>query len=101
MINVIVSYTIDKDFVTTNQRNIDRFLKDFNQLNQTQFSYRVLLKEDGQTFVHISKYATETIQKQLLNIPSFLDFQKQRDDSQQDIKQQIEVYTFKGSSGDF
>ena len=101
MINVIVSYTVDKNFVNLNQKNIDLFLKDFEQLDQNQFSYRVLLKEDGETFVHISKYANENIQKQLLNVPSFLEFQKQRDESRENIDQEIEVLTFVGSSGDF
>ena len=101
MINVIVSYTVSKDFVSTNQQNIERFLHDFNDLDQREFSYRVLLKEDGQTFVHLSKYANESIQNQLLHIPSFLDFQKQRDESREDIHQKIEVCTFFGSSGDF
>lgn len=101
MINVIVSYTVSKDFVSTNQQNIERFLYDFNDLDQREFSYRVLLKEDGKTFVHLSKYATESIQNKLLHIPSFLDFQKQRDESREDIRQKIEVCTFVGSSGDF
>lgn len=101
MINVIVSYTISKDFVISNKRNIKAFLKDFNNFDQSQFSYRVLIKENGETFVHISKYSNEIIQKELLNIPSFLEFQKQRDESRKDIGQKIEAFTFLGSSGDF
>lgn len=100
MINVIVTYTIPKDFVETNKVNINRFLQDFKSLKQSEFSYRILQK-DEQTFVHISKYLNEEIQKQLLNIPSFLEFQKQRDESCDDIQQKIEVLEFVGSSGEF
>ena len=100
MINVIVTYTIPKDFVEINITNIVRFLHDFENLNQSEFSYRVLQK-DEQTFVHISKYENEEIQKQLLNFPSFLEFQKQRDESCDDIQQKIEVLEFVGSSGEF
>lgn len=100
MINVIVTYTIPKGFVETNKTNIARFLQDFENLNQSEFSYRILQK-DEQTFVHISKYENEEIQKQLLNIPSFLEFQKQRDESCDDIQQKIEVLEFVGSSGYF
>ncbi len=89
MINVIVSYRVPKEFVETNKANIEAFLNDFKNLNQSQFSYQVLQKEDEQTFIHISKYENPEIQKELLNVPSFIDFQKQRDESCDDIQQKI------------
>ncbi len=46
MINVIVSYCVPKEFVETNKANIEEFLKDFENLNQSHFSYQVLQKED-------------------------------------------------------
>jgi len=53
MINVIVTYTIKPEFVSENKSNIKRFLSDFKTLDQTKFEYKVFLKEDGVTFVHI------------------------------------------------
>lgn len=100
MINVVVTYTIPEDFVPQNEENIAAFLKDFEQLNQSQFSYRIL-KGNGNTFIHISKYANQEIQHQLLNIPSFLEFQRQRDESCEDIKQTIEAFDFVSESGNF
>ena len=100
MINVVVTYTVPKDFVQENEQNISKFLKDFQILDQSRFSYRIL-KENENTFIHISKYADEAIQKELLAVPSFLEFQKQRDESCEDIQQTIEVFEFVGSSGKF
>lgn len=101
MINVIVSYRVPKEFIETNKANIEAFLNDFASLNQSEFSYQVLQKEDEQSFVHISKYKNPEIQKELLNVPSFIEFQKQRDESCDDIQQKIEVLNFVGSSGEF
>lgn len=101
MINVIVSYTVPTAFVEENKQNISAFLKDFEQLDQSRFSYRILQKNDGNTFVHISKYADEKMQKELLKVPSFLNFQKQRDESCTDIEQKIEVLEFIGERGNF
>ena len=99
MINVIVSYTVPEDFIEINKTNIQKFLGDFEQLNASEFSYRVLQKENEPGFVHISNYANPEIQQQLLAVPSFVEFQKQRDSSCEDIKQKIEIYQFIGSSG--
>ncbi len=99
MINVIVTYTVPKEFVDKNLVNIQTFLKDFNFLDQNQFRYQVLQTEDKNTFVHISKYDNKEIQNELLNIPSFLKFQKERDESCDDIQQKIEVLEFVRSSG--
>lgn len=101
MINVIVTYTVPENFVEQNIANISAFLEDFKVLDQSKFSYRILQKNDCKTFVHISKYENEEIQKQLLNVPSFLEFQKQRDGSCDDIQQTIEVLAQIGSSGKY
>lgn len=101
MINVIVTYSVPENFVEQNIANIATFLEDFKQLDQSKFSYRILQKNDGRIFVHISKYENEEIQKQLLNVPSFLEFQRQRDESCDDIEQTIEVLTQIGSSGKY
>ncbi len=81
MINVIVSYTVKPEFVSENKTNIQKFLNDFKNLDQTKFEYKVFVKEDGVTFLHYSNYENEEVQSEVLNIPSFKEFQKLRDES--------------------
>lgn len=56
MINVVVTYTVPQEFVAQNEQNISKFIKDFQNLHQSKFSYRIL-KENENTFIHISKYS--------------------------------------------
>lgn len=98
MINVSVYYQVNTEFVTTNKLNIERFLNDFKNLDNSKFSYSVFLKDDGVTFVHNSSYADAEIQKKVLNVPSFLEFQKQRDESGLNDSHKVEVLEFIGSS---
>jgi len=81
MINVIVTYTVKPEFVSENKSNIQKFLNDFKNLNQSKFEYKVFVKEDGVTFVHFSNYENEEVQNMVLNIPSFKEFQRVRDES--------------------
>lgn len=79
MIHVIVTYTIDTDFVEKNKHNIADFLTDFKKLDSSKFRYSVFTDSEGSTFTHLSEYADATIQQELLNVPSFLKFQQERD----------------------
>ncbi|MEG0928102.1 MULTISPECIES: hypothetical protein [Chryseobacterium] len=81
MINVIVSYTVNPEFVPANKANIQTFLDDFKNLDQSTFEYKVYVKEDGVTFVHYSNYSNEEVQHEVLNVPSFKEFQRLRDES--------------------
>ncbi|AZB33887.1 MULTISPECIES: hypothetical protein [Chryseobacterium] len=81
MINVIVSYTVKPEFVSANKANIEKFLNDFKNLDQSTFEYKVFVKEDGVTFLHYSNYANEEVQHEILNVPSFKEFQRLRDES--------------------
>lgn len=81
MINVIVSYTVNPEFVPTNKANIQKFLDDFKNMDQSTFEYKVFLKEDGITFLHYSNYINEEVQYEVLNVPSFKEFQRVRDES--------------------
>ncbi|WP_419487237.1 hypothetical protein [Chryseobacterium bernardetii] len=81
MINVIVSYTVKPEFVSANKANIEKFLNDFKNLEQSTFEYKVFVKEDGVTFLHYSNYANEEVQHEVLNVPSFKEFQRLRDES--------------------
>nr|WP_305049844.1 hypothetical protein [Elizabethkingia bruuniana] len=60
---------------------LKKFLEDFKQLDQSKFEYKVYLKEDGITFLHYSNYENEGVQHEVLNVPSFKEFQRLRDES--------------------
>jgi hypothetical protein len=98
MISVIVTYKIKKEFVERNKANIEKFIKDFEKLDSSEFQYNVFTKQDGLIFVHHSLYKNEQIQKNLLNVPSFLEFQKQRDEIGLDGKPEIEFVDLIASS---
>jgi hypothetical protein len=98
MINVIVTYQIKPDFVNENKLNIKKFLKEFETLDNSKFNYSVYLKNDGLTFVHISNYADEKIQNELLNVPSFLEFQKKRDESGLNDSHKVQLLEYIGSN---
>ena len=98
MISVIVTYKIKEEFIEQNKSNIEKFIQDFEKLDSSEFQYKVFTKQDGTTFVHHSLYKNEQIQKELLNVPSFLEFQKQRDEIGLDGKPEIEFLDLFASS---
>lgn len=100
MIVVKVTYTVKPAFVLQNQVNINLFMKDFQQLNNNDFRYTAYLCNDGKTFVHLSHYKNEEIQKTLLNIENFKSFQQQRDESGLEATPEIEVMKLIASSHD-
>ena len=80
MIVVKVRYTVDPDFEDYNLRNIQAFLKDFESLDASAFLYQVLRGKD-RSFVHLSQYRDKSIQDQVLNMPSFIAFQAEREEN--------------------
>ena len=99
MINVLVRYKVRPDFAQKNKANIQNFLRDFEALDQENFKYSVFVKDDGVTFLHQSLYKNKRVQDELLNVPSFLEFQKARDESGLDGSHEVQVLSFVGSSG--
>lgn len=98
MISVEVCYTVKPGFVAQNKRNISAFLADFRQLVTLNFLYQVYVKEDGLTFMHLSMYENKEVQQQVLQVPSFLNFQRERDESGLDVAPQLKELTLIGSS---
>jgi hypothetical protein len=98
MISVKISYTVKPEFVAQNKQNISMFLADFKKLVGKKFLYTVYVKDDGLTFLHVSMYENEEVQQQILNVPSFLQFQKERDESGLNDTHKFEVLTLMGSS---
>ena len=100
MKSVKVTYTVKSEFVSNNQENINSFMKDFRKLNSADFRYIVYLCDDGKTFMHLSTYANDEIQKQVLDIESFKSFQRQRDESGLEGSHKIEMLKFIAASHD-
>jgi quinol monooxygenase YgiN len=98
MITVKVTYTVKPEFVAQNKQNINAFIADFQEMNNSDFRYNVYINSDGATFVHISHYKNKEIQQQLLNTASFLEFQKQRDYSGINDSHKVEVMEFLNAS---
>ncbi|SHG70200.1 hypothetical protein SAMN05421866_1266 [Chryseobacterium oranimense] len=91
MINVIVTYTVNPDYVSENKTHIQKFLEDFKNLDQETFEYKVYVKEDGVTFLHYSNYINEEVQHEVLNTPSFKEFQRLRDESGLNGTHKVEI----------
>lgn len=91
MINVIVTYTVNPEYVSENKTHIQKFLDDFKNLNQETFEYKVYVKEDGVTFLHYSNYINEEVQHEVLNVPSFKEFQRLRDESGLNGTHKVEI----------
>jgi quinol monooxygenase YgiN len=100
MIAVIVTYKVKPEFVEQNKRHIQQFLKDFKQLDTSGFEYNVYTKEDNLTFVHHSIYRDEKIQAEVLNVPSFKEFQRLRDESGLNDTHKVEVLNVIGSTNE-
>ncbi|MVT09599.1 hypothetical protein [Chitinophaga tropicalis] len=76
---VKVTYTVEASFVKKNQENIQAFINDLQQINHSGLRYHIYLANDGKTFFHFAEYNNDTAQKTLLELPSFIAFQQQRD----------------------
>lgn len=76
---VKVTYSVKQEYAETNKAMIANFLKDLKKLETDPFLYSVYQKEDGVTFVHFSQFTSKTAQNDVLQVPSFVAFQKQRD----------------------
>ena len=98
MIVVKVTYTVNPGFVSQNRENIKTFMADFKKLESNEFRYNVYMKADGQTFVHLSHFDNEVVQQNILNTPSFKQFQLDRDTLGLVSQPRIEEMTFIGAT---
>lgn len=100
MIAVKVTYKVKSEFAPKNQENIRAFMNDFRKLNCSDFRYSAYVCDDGKTFVHLSMYKNENIQKKVLAVESFKAFQLQRDESGLEGPHTVEPMTLVASSFD-
>ncbi|MEQ1797199.1 MAG: hypothetical protein ABL872_04560 [Lacibacter sp.] len=98
MISVIVAYQVKPAYAEQNKQHIQRFLNDFKELDSSAFQYSVYTKEDQVSFVHHSIYKNEQVQTEVLNVPSFQEFQRLRDESGLNGTHTIEFLTLVGST---
>jgi quinol monooxygenase YgiN len=99
MKTVIVTYRVKPGFVAQNKQNIQQFLEDFKTL-KGGFVCEVFTKADGNTFVHFSSYKNDAVQNEVLNVPSFREFQRLRDESGLDGSHNVEILTYVGSTAE-
>jgi uncharacterized protein YbcV (DUF1398 family) len=100
MVTVIVTYQVKSEFVEQNRKNIQKFLNDFKNLDSADFRYNVYTKDDNITFVHYSTYRNEKIQTEILNVTSFKEFQRLRDESGLNGTHKVEALNFIGSANE-
>lgn len=100
MITVQVTYTVKPEFAARNKENINRFLEDFRKMDTSAFWYHIYVLEDGVTFLHCSSYRDETVQAEVLNVPSFKAFQQKRDDSSLNGSHAVQVVHLVGASSE-
>jgi hypothetical protein len=96
----MVTYKVKPEFVDQNKRNIQQFLQDFKKLDTSGFQYSIYTKDDNVTFVHHSIYKNEKIQAELLNVPSFREFQRVRDESGLNGTHKVEILNVVGSTNE-
>lgn len=98
MISVKVTYTVKPEFTAQNKANISAFLADLKKMVHVNFLYNVYMLEDGVSFLHISMYENEDVQQTILQVPSFVKFQSERDASGPTTAPTIEKLDLIGSS---
>ena len=72
-----VTYTVRKEYVEINKRNIDKVMQDLREKNNPDLKYASFLEPDGKTFMHFAMYPDEETVKILENLPSFNTFRKE------------------------
>ena len=81
-------------------REHPRVYGSFPKLDSTDFRYSAYVCDDRKTFVHLSMYKNENIQKKVLAVESFKAFQLQRDESGLEGPHTVEPMTLVASSFD-
>jgi len=64
-------YTVNADYVEHNKANIVPVVEALRALNRTDISYRIFVEEDGKTFVHLPRFASEEAEQVFSSLPTF------------------------------
>ena len=83
-----VTYTVKKEFVEANKRNIERVMSDLKAEKNHSIKYSSFLEPDGKTFMHFVMHPdTETLSV-LEGLDSFKNFRKELKGSMPEIAPQ-------------
>jgi len=97
---VKVQYTVKAEYVETNKANIQRVMADLKAVSDPGILYSSFLLDDGKSFVHFVMRVNDEAQKNLSELPSFQEFQRQLKESGPEVPPNAENLTFVGSSWD-
>lgn len=97
---VKVTYTVKAAFAEENQENAKQFILDLKKRGYSGIRYFSFLGEDGKTFTHLAIFEQDELQKILLALPSFKEFQAKRDESGLEAAPTIETIRLVASSFD-
>ena len=97
---VKVTYTVNPEFLATNQENVRKFVKDIEALNNPAIRYISYLASDNKTFIHIGAFDNDEAQTQFLALPSFKSFQQQRNASGLEAPENLEMLNVVAASYD-
>lgn len=95
---VKVTYTVQPSFAAKNLENVKAFVHDINALNNPAIRYISYLGADGKTFTHIAMFNNDEAQKQFLALPSFRSFQQERDGSDLEVEEQLDMLELAAAS---
>src|SRR5262245_21114852 len=82
---VKVQYTVKKEYVETNKRNIEQVMAELRELKNPNIKYSAFLLDDGQTFVHFAMYPDEESASIVGKLDSFKKFREQLSNSQPEV----------------
>jgi hypothetical protein len=77
MKSVRVQYTVKKEYVETNKKNIRAVMNHLKNSPTEGMWYRAFLLEDGQSFMHINICTTEEIMNKLNEVDLFMKFRNE------------------------
>lgn len=85
MKSVRVQYTVKKEYVEQNQKNIRQVMSDLKALNNPGIKYSSFLLEDGQTFMHFAMYPDDATSQIVNDLPAFVKFRTELKASQPEV----------------
>ena len=100
MLAVKVQYTVTSDYAERNRKNIEKFMAELKQLNNSGIKYSSFVLDDGNTFVHFAMYPDEETQSVVANLESFKYFQMKLRESKPTTPPNAEPLTLVASAYD-
>lgn len=77
MKTVKVEYRVRRDYAETNKVNIKAVMEELRGLGDVGVKYRVFVKEDGRSFIHLATTRDEESEAVIPNLDTFKKFREQ------------------------